>query len=172
MTYPQMAGYPVYNTYPQPYNDRLVQLQSQYQQTAPAQNTQQVNQGLLWVQGENAARSYLVAPNSTVLLMDSDASRFYLKSADNAGMPNLRTFEYKEVTQNIPQSPQTTPRNMDDKYVTREEYNSLRAECGRIMDRLNSFPPATPQINTSERTGAKGNVGKSKGGNTDGESAV
>lgn len=172
VAYPQMAGYPVYNTYPQPYNDRLAQLQNQYQQAVPTQNTQQVNQGLLWVQGENAARSYLVAPNSTVLLMDSDASRFYLKSADNAGMPNLRIFEYKEVAQNVPQSSQTAPENMDDKYVTREEYNSLRAECGRIMDRLNSFPPAVPQTNASERTGVKGNTGKSKGGNADEQSTV
>lgn len=173
MSFPQMAGYPVYNNYPQPYNDRLAQLQNQYQQTVPVQSMQQpVNQGLLWVQGENAARSYLVAPNSTVLLMDSDASRFYLKSADNAGMPNLRIFEYTEVAQNAQKSLQTAPEDMDDKYVTREEYNSLRAEYGQIMDRLNSFTAAHQQTDISAKTVAKGNTTRSKGGNSDEQSTV
>ena len=40
----------------------------QYQQ--PAQNTQQ--NGIIWVQGEAAAKSYLVAPGSTVQLWDSE----------------------------------------------------------------------------------------------------
>ncbi len=82
----------------QPPMDRLQQLQAQQYQMPQMQTPPQTNQGLLWVQGEAAARSYLVAPNTTVLLMDSDASRFYLKSADNAGMPSLRMFEYKEVS--------------------------------------------------------------------------
>lgn len=69
-------------------------MQAQYQQ--PQQ--QNVNQGILWVQGEAGAKSYLVAPNTSVLLMDSDESAFYLKSADSSGMPSLRTFKYIETT--------------------------------------------------------------------------
>ena len=75
----------------------------------------QTNQGILWVQGEAAARSYLVAPNSTVLLMDSETNRFYLKSANNAGMPSLQIFEYSEVAQNAPQAAQSAQTNLDDK---------------------------------------------------------
>lgn len=57
----------------QPQMDRLAQMQAQYQQP------QQVNQGILWVQGEAGAKSYLVAPNTSVLLMDSENSNFYIK---------------------------------------------------------------------------------------------
>lgn len=106
-------AYQNYQPYYQPnfYNsgampDQLNQIKSGYQ--APMQMTQpqpqpqtQTNNGLIWVQGESGAKSFLVAPNTTVMLMDSEGSRFYLKSADASGMPlPLRTFEYAEVSQN------------------------------------------------------------------------
>ena len=141
--YQPMANYP-YQAMPQPYADRLAQLQNQYSQAVniPQMPQQQVNQGLLWVSGEVGAKSYLVAPNSTVLLMDSDSSRFYLKSADNAGMPNLRIFEYTEVTgmsQNAPQATNTDLKDLDSKYVKREEYEGLKRQYESIMERLDSI---------------------------------
>lgn len=179
MAYQTLPGYAAYpQPYPQPYQDRLAQLQNQYQQTIPQQQIQQIpqqqpiNQGLLWVQGEAAARSYLVAPNSTVLLMDSDANRFYLKSADNAGMPNLRTFEYSEVSQNAPQPSQTPLENLDDKYVTRGEYEALQAKYADILEKLNSFRDPAWADESTKRSAAKGSTGRGKGGNADGESTV
>lgn len=174
MTYPTMPGYPAYQQpYPQPYQDRLAQLQNQYQQTMPQQQMQQpINQGLLWVQGEAGAKSYLVAPNTTVLLMDSEGSRFYLKSTDNAGMPNLRTFEYSEVAQNAPQTFQTIPDNLDDKYVTRGEYEALQAKYADILDKLNSFHAPVVLEESTKRSASRGNAGRNKGGNSDGESTV
>lgn len=177
MAYPTMPVYPVYQQpYPQPYQDRLAQLQNQYQQTVPNIQTQQtqqtINQGLLWVQGEAGAKSYLVAPSTTVLLMDSENSRFYLKSTDGAGMPSMRTFEYKEVLQNTPQFSQAVPDNLDDKYVTREEYNDLRAEYAAISDKLNNFPDLVADNEPVKRTAARGNTGRNKGGNSDEQSII
>lgn len=154
---------------PQPYADRLTQLQSQYQQTVNIPQMQavpqpQVNQGLLWVSGEVGAKSYLVAPNSTVLLMDSDSSRFYLKSADNAGMPSLRIFEYSEVT-NTPTT-SVNAQNLDenvlnDKFVTREEYEGLKRQYESIMERLNSMVSDNesyePSAKPKSRRGGNGN---------------
>lgn len=151
MNYQPMQNYGPYQPMPQPYPDRLTQLQNQYQQavnvpqmvpTPMSGANQQVNQGLLWVSGEIGAKSYLVAPNSTVLLMDSDAQRFYLKSADNAGMPNLRIFEYKEVTstpQNAVIAPNLDENVLHDKFVTREEYEGLKRQYESIMERLDSM---------------------------------
>lgn len=166
-------GYQYTPQYPQPYQDRLAQLQNQYQQTIPQQQMQpaqqvpQTNQGLLWVQGEAGAKSYLVAPNTTVLLMDSEGQRFYLKSTDGAGMPNLRTFEYAEVTGNAPQPVQNISENLDAKYVTRDEYGALEAKCAEIMDKLNTFLAAPVSAESSKRSAARGNAGRSKGGNSD-----
>lgn len=153
-----------------PYQDRLAQLQNQYQNTMPqmpAQAPPQTNQGLLWVQGEAGAKSYLVAPNTTVLLMDSEAQRFYLKSTDGAGMPSLRTFEYTEVGVSAPESQKAAETNLDDKYVTRAEYESLQSRYAEIMDKLNMFPIAGDSGATAKRTETRNTGGRSKGGNAD-----
>lgn len=64
---------PYYPTYqPQTYSN---------QPSVSPQNT------FVWVSGEQAARSYPVAPGATVLMMDSDASTFYIKKADASGRP-------------------------------------------------------------------------------------
>lgn len=144
--YPTVQNYGTFQQpYPQPYPDRLVQLQNSYQQAINVpqiQSPAQANQGLLWVSGEVGAKSYLVAPNSTVLLMDSDSSKFYLKSADNAGMPSLRIFEYTEITnttQNATQGLNLNEKTLDYKYVTRKEYEDLKSQYEEIMDKLNNI---------------------------------
>lgn len=72
--------------------------------------------GLIWVQGIEGAKSYLVAPNKTVLLMDSEQEQFFLKSADASGMPlPLRIFKYSEIISQHPNS----------NYVTKTEFEAL-----------------------------------------------
>ena len=169
-TYQPMTNYGPYQPMPQPYADRLTQLQNQYQQTinvpqVPSVQQPQVNQGLLWVSGEVGAKSYLVAPNSTVLLMDSDAQRFYLKSADNAGMPSLRIFEYNEVanaTQNALQGLNFDEKTLDGKYVKREEYDGLKRQYESIMERLDSLNSVNAEVEpipkpNKSRRGGNGN---------------
>ena len=175
MSYQPMQNYGTYQPMPQPYQDRLTQLQNQYQQAINIPQMQtipqpQVNQGLLWVSGEVGAKSYLVAPNSTVLLMDSDAQRFYLKSADNAGMPNLRIFEYKEVTnipKNEPQALNLDENELNDKFVTRDEYEGLKRQYERIMERLDSIN----SVNTENEQPAK-SKSRGKGGSGDAEPII
>lgn len=132
--------YPYYGAQP-PMPDNLAQLRMNTnqmqnavaQQPMPSQpmQVQQPNNGLIWVQGESGAKSYLVAPNATVMLMDSEGERFYLKSADASGMPlPLRIFDYKE-RQNASVSDFKAPTNdfpdLDDKFVTRKEFDELKA---------------------------------------------
>ena len=144
--------YPYQNyPYSQPVPDRLSQLQYQQMQQVPMQQTP--NQGLLWVQGETGAKSYLMAPGTTVLLMDSESQKFYLKSTDISGMPSLRTFEYKEILPGTQQN--SSPEEMEDKYVTRKEYEDLKEQHESIIEKLNSlFTPADPK--PASRSRAKG----------------
>lgn len=143
MANPYMGGYnygQYYNPL-QPQMDRLAQMQAQYQQQQP--HVPQTNQGILWVQGEAGAKSYLVAPNTSVLLMDSENSQFYIKTTDQAGMPTLRTFVYQEVT-GAPQNAQKQPEtNLDDKYVTRQEYNDLRGKYEELYGLLETATKPT-----------------------------
>lgn len=158
--YPSTQYYPYMQTQNQ---DRIMQLQNNYQQaigTLPP--SPQVNQGLLWVSGEIGAKSYLVAPNSTVLLMDSDSERFYLKSADNAGMPSLRIFEYKEVT-NMPQSTTQSvsldENALNDKFVTREEYEDLKSQYKSLLERLDSIYADNAESITKPKSRGRGGSG-------------
>jgi len=114
--------------YPQPYNNYVPQVQPM-QQVQQVQQPQQASNGLIFVQGENAAKAYLVPPNTTVLLMDSESQKFYIKSADASGMPMpLRIFEYAEIK---PQTTETheSPKGIDmSNYVTKDEFEHKLAE--------------------------------------------
>jgi hypothetical protein len=146
--------YPYYGAQP-PMPDNLAQLRMNTNQmqnavvqpSMPSQpmQAQQPNNGLIWVQGESGAKSYLVAPNATVMLMDSEGERFYLKSADASGMPlPLRIFDYKERTTAAQQafggSVVAETVNLDN-FVTREEF-----EC-----RMASIAPQTKEKKTKNK---------------------
>lgn len=84
-------------------NNNIPQVQTPQPTMPQIMPQQQTSGGINWVSGEAGAKAHLVAPNTTVMLMDSEASVFYLKSADMSGMPlPLRVFDYKERTSNAP----------------------------------------------------------------------
>ena len=97
-------GYPVYQM-PQ---------QMQPQAQSGPQN------GIQWVQGIEGAKAFPVGAGQSALLMDSEESVFFIKTADPAGMPTLRVFDYTERTQTAP-----TPKV---EYVTREEFERAIAD--------------------------------------------
>lgn len=126
MAYYPYGGY--YSGMGQPMPDQLAQLRQGY---APQmqQPQQQASNGLIWVQGEAGARGYMVAPGQSVLLMDSERQTMYLKSADGAGMPTMRIYDYTErVAQPVQAAPQSAAAN----YATREEVDALRKEIAAL----------------------------------------
>ena len=81
--------YPYYG-YTQPMQDTLNQYKMQgYQQQI------QPTDSRIWVQGEVGAKSYLVANGNTVVLWDSEAPMFYVKSMVN-GMPTMQKYNRYE----------------------------------------------------------------------------
>ena len=85
-----------YNYFPQTYQTPIYYpTQSNAFQGVGNVGTNQPNtQSLLWVQGEAGAKSYMVAPNQTVVLWDSEQDVIYIKSADASGMPSIRILDY------------------------------------------------------------------------------
>ena len=130
--------YPYYGTQP-PMSDNLAQLRmnanqmqnSVTSQPMPSQPMQQQSSQIIWVSGEAGAKSYLVAPGNTVMLLDAENSVFYLKSADASGMPlPLRIFDYKERTTTAQQAfgGSVTAESVNlDNFVTRKEFDELKA---------------------------------------------
>ena len=85
-------------------------------------------------------------PGATVLLMDSEAMRFYLKSADMNGVPAMRTFEYNEV--GAPK-PQEAPQMVN--FVTVDAFNEFRDD---VLKRLEDL--SEPVEVSVSRKGKKG----------------
>ena len=130
--------YPYYGAQP-PMADNLAQLRMNANQmqnavvqpSMPSQPIQQQSSQIIWVSGEAGAKSYLVAPGNTVMLLDAENSVFYLKSADASGMPlPLRIFDYKERTTTAQQTfgGSVTAESVNlDNFVTRKEFDELKA---------------------------------------------
>lgn len=91
----------------------------------PQAQAQPVNNGIIWVQGEAGAKSYLVAPNTTVQLWDSEDQVIYLKSADASGMPSMRILDYRVRQTNQPPVAQNFSQS-DERYVTKEELKTFQ----------------------------------------------
>lgn len=136
-----------YQPYPQPYpyQDQLNQLRTANPMQGYPMPRQDPN-GLTWVQGEAGAKSWIITPGSTVLLMDSESMRFYLKSADMNGVPSLRTFEYNEVGAQKPQEPAN--------FVTLESFNEFRDD---ILKRLEDLSEPV-EVSVSRKTRKVGNA--------------
>lgn len=101
-----------------------MQAQQPMQTVQPMQQApQQVGSSVIWVQGEAGAKSYLVAAGNSVLLMDSEAQTFYLKSTDQSGMPSMRTFDYQERVQAKAQP--AVAEVHSPAYMTRDEVDAM-----------------------------------------------
>ena len=121
--YPQI---PYYNAQQTAMPDQLAQLRAA-QQPMMQQPAQPSSNGLIWVQGEAGAKSYLVANGASVLLMDSEKHSFYIKSTDQSGMPMpLRIFDYTERT--------AQPQKKTEEYATREELKALEERISALME--------------------------------------
>lgn len=133
MAYPNQygygqAGYPTYLPQ-QNYNaQQYVPQMGSMQQMQP----QQAVQGApIWVQGEAGAKSFLVAPGQSLILMDSEAEVFYIKSTDASGVPMpLRIFDYKERTG--AQRPSQAAQTPTAEYVTRAEFEAFVAKLAQM----------------------------------------
>lgn len=106
------------NGFPVNYQQLYPQPQPQYPHIA--------SNGIIWVQGEAGAKSYLVAPNNTVQLWDSENNVIYLKSADASGMPSMRILDYT-IRENNAQEGGNSLKN-DSVYVTKEEFEKFKEE--------------------------------------------
>ena len=126
-------GYPATYT---PYYTPVTSVQVPQQQT----NTN-VQSGLIWVQGEAGAKSYLVAPNNTVQLWDSEAQVIYLKSADASGMPSIKVLDYtiRESSRNMANSAPNVVNESSSNYATKDEIRAVSAQIEVLRDRLDGL---------------------------------
>ena len=110
-------------------------MQAPQQQYQAPQQAQQPSSGvsIVQIQGEAAAKSYLVAPNSTVQLWDMDAGTIYIKSADASGMPSMKILDFtvRGETPAAHPAPAVEYATKDELAALAEKIRDLRDEFGR-----------------------------------------
>ena len=134
-------GYQNYMNNTRNYSSQGSYLQPQ-QQTQPQQSYQN---NIIWVKGKENARSMQLPPNSTIILLDSEVGKFYIKTTDDIGLGKLRVFNYIEQPDNQQKSSQmeTTIPEIDlSNYVTKQEMEQMLKE---IRDNEQSISRAKPK---------------------------
>ena len=122
-----------------------------YSASYMTQNYQQpVNNSsnMVWVQGESGAKAYPIAPGTSQVLFDSEAQIFYIKSADQSGMPQpLRVFSYAECNE-----ADMKHNDIDTSmFITRDEFE----------DAIDSITRSIRKQNNNNNNERKNNNGKS-----------
>ena len=118
------------------YNGFPATYQPYYQ---PAQQPQQ--NGIIWVSGEAGAKAYMVAPNNTVQLWDSESQTIYLKSADASGMPSYKVLDYT-IRETAKNGANTAPVLSDDKlstYATKDEIKAVSDRISELSERIDKM---------------------------------
>ncbi len=120
-----------YNQYPYttPYNNPLYQQQIpsnafQYQQN----QTGHGKNNIIWVKGKEDAKAMQLQPNSIVILLDSEANKFYIKTTDQIGLGKIRVFEYNEKEEGNTSYPQEVDLS---NYVTKQQLQEILAKEGK-----------------------------------------
>lgn len=142
-----MAYSPVFPTTYQP-----IGYYPQIQTSMP--QTQQSNSGIIWVTGEAGAKSYMVAPNNTVQLWDSESQTIYLKSADASGMPSMRILDYT-IRSNTPNSPVNTFSGGVAGIPTMDDLKALQGQIDAMQARIDILSKSSPvtKINSTDVKG-------------------
>ena len=129
-----MAGY---NPYFNPYGGYAPQpMIPQAQQPVMPQQPQQP-QNIVRVQGEEAAKAWLVAPGCSVPMLDIEAPYLYIKSVGMDGVPfPLRRFRVTEETEQ-----QKAQFQADNDTIHRNEFDELLARVAKLEGGIQNVEP-------------------------------
>ena len=133
------TGFPA--TYPQTY----LQSYPQYQQQ---------NNPMIWIQGIEAAKAYQTAPNSTVVLFDSEEQVIYLKSADMQGRPSMRILDYT-IRSEAPRTAQNALYGNNTDIPTRQDLNAMQGQIDALKEQIERITKyeSTLSANAATATG-------------------
>jgi hypothetical protein len=122
----------MYNTFGQQFSPQFMP------QTQPFQGWSQnmPRQEIIRVNGENGAKAYQMAPNSSALLLDESAPLVWLIQTDGAGYKTATPYTI------APYQAQPAP-----------DYNSLNDRITRLEEMLNARKPDSANVKRGKQSG-------------------
>ena len=90
-----------------------------------------------FVNGVEGAKSYMVAPNQSVMLMDSEQPLCYMKQANSIGQSTVRYFKLIEINESDARN-MTSPtiKALNENYVSKEDFNALKTQIEELVKKL------------------------------------
>ena len=132
------GGYPYGMPYqpipPQTQQNPQPNYNAMYQNQQPQQP--QMNQ-YAFVNGVEGAKSFQLAPNQTIMLMDSDSPVCYMKTSNSVGQSTLRYFKLTEVSENDLKA-QAQPEKKEDmsNYVLKSDFDLLSKRLDELSKKF------------------------------------
>ena len=135
--YPNYYNNPYQQNYYQPYQQpqyQPIQQPVQAQSYSPAI----MQNGIIWISGEQEAAMYPIAPNNAVALWEKSGKTIYLKSADATGKPTMRVYDLVERAQ----AASDGGSEQGDKppaYATKDELSAVAGIIGTIKSEVDTI---------------------------------
>lgn len=110
----------------------------QYYPQYPTNINQQQNNPIIWIQGIESAKAYQTAPNSTVVLFDSEEQVIYIKSADMQGRPSMRILDYT-IRSDAPKTAQNALAGNSVDIPTRDDIKALQGQIDALKQQIGAM---------------------------------
>lgn len=137
--YGQSQSYPGVSSYTQIAGQFGQQQPNPYGQRFPQQQpvfSQQTN--ITFVNGIEGAKAFQLSPNSNALLMDSDNSKFYVKSTDNLGVAKIASYTFSE-DENLQGLSAGANNSAEAGQQSNESYDALLSKLTELEQRTNEL---------------------------------
>lgn len=144
--YGQFSTYPAISSYGQIAGQNAQQNPNNYYQSFQLQTSnfnQQTN--ITFVNGIEGAKAFQMSPNSSALLMDSDNSKFYVKSTDSLGVAKISSYSFTE-DESLCGSNQTLQYTADIVQLSKEEYDSLMSRVAELEVKTNELSAKLSEV--------------------------
>ena len=124
-----------FQQYYQPYQQQLQQLQNQIPQIQQqiSQTPSVQNGGMFYfVNSQKEVDDWLVGAGQTVFFFDRNNSVFYIKTVAQNGLS--QPVEVYDYSQRISEASESVAEVKEDKYITRDEFEALKAELEALKE--------------------------------------
>ena len=131
------GGYYPQNNYSQPsYNNYNYQPMMAQQQMSQIQQPNYLP--LTYVNGEEGAKAYIVSPNTTIYLRDSDSNKLFIKSSDSNGKYTIEGYELVKIGENTQKSPNLSEKIDTSIFISKDELSALESKFEAKLSKLQS----------------------------------
>ena len=116
-------SYPYYNPY-------------QYQQQNQQNQQQPQMAQMAFVNGIEGAKAYQLAPNQSIVLMDSESPLAFMKQSNAMGQSTLRYFKLVETSEQDIRNSQNLPKTSTDDFVLRKDFDELSKKLDDLTKKI------------------------------------